>query len=90
MLTMDHKEEARNWMKIESNLEKFLFYIHNMDECRDILLQCNILYSQLHHKYEKKTLGCTLTSIRKNLNLQLSPKLEMAKSAKVQCSRSLR
>ena len=26
---------------------EILFYIYNVDECRDILLHCNILYSQL-------------------------------------------
>jgi hypothetical protein len=40
---MDYKEEAKNWMKIG----KRIFYIHNVDECRYILLHCNILYSQL-------------------------------------------
>jgi hypothetical protein len=34
-------------MKIELKLEKIFFYIHNVDECKDILLHCNILCSQL-------------------------------------------
>jgi hypothetical protein len=54
MSTMDYKEEAKiwmkkpNWMKIELKKDKFLSYIHNVYECRDILLNCNILCSQLN------------------------------------------
>jgi hypothetical protein len=52
-VNMDYKEEAKMWMKkpkldeIELKHEIFLFYIHNMDECRNILLHYNILCSQL-------------------------------------------
>jgi hypothetical protein len=55
---MDYKEEAKiwmkkpkfglrsqNWMKIELKQEKILFYIHDVDECRHILLHYNILCS---------------------------------------------
>jgi hypothetical protein len=38
---------SQNWMKIKLKHENFLFYIHNMDECRNILLHYNILCSQL-------------------------------------------
>jgi hypothetical protein len=34
-------------MKIELKQENYYFYIHNVDECSDILLHCNILCSQL-------------------------------------------
>jgi hypothetical protein len=34
-------------MKIELKYEKIIFYIHNADECRDILLHCYILFNQL-------------------------------------------
>jgi hypothetical protein len=53
MSTMDYKEEAKIWMrkpKLNENRIKIgenLFYIHNVDECRNILLHCNILCSQL-------------------------------------------
>jgi hypothetical protein len=33
----------------------YYFYIHNMDECRNILLHCNILYSQLSFTANMKT-----------------------------------
>ena len=49
---MDYKEELKIWMKkpkLDENRIKIgeisFFYIHNMDECKDILLHCNILYS---------------------------------------------
>jgi hypothetical protein len=53
MSTMDSKGEAKNWMKkpkLDENRIKIgfiYFYIHNVDECRNILLHCNILCSQL-------------------------------------------
>jgi hypothetical protein len=51
-------------MKIELKYEIILFYIHNVDECRDILLHCNILCSQLSFtaNMKNKTLVCLLKS----------------------------
>jgi hypothetical protein len=52
MSTMDYKE-AKIWMKkpkLNENrikIGEFFFHIHNVDECRDILLHYNILCSQL-------------------------------------------
>jgi hypothetical protein len=53
MSAMDYKE-LKIWMKkpkLDENRIKIgeipFFYIHNMDACKDILLHCNILYSQL-------------------------------------------
>jgi hypothetical protein len=52
MSTMDYKE-AKIWMKkpkLDENRIKIgenLFYIHNVDECKNILLHCNILCSRL-------------------------------------------
>jgi hypothetical protein len=48
---MNYKEEAQIWMKkvkLDENIIKIgenFFYIHNVDECRDILLLYNILCS---------------------------------------------
>jgi hypothetical protein len=53
MSSMDYKEEAKIWMKkpkLDENRIKRgenLFYIYNVDECRNILLHYNILCSQL-------------------------------------------
>jgi hypothetical protein len=45
-------------MKIDLKLEKILFYIHNVDEYRNILLHCNILCNQgsFTANMKKKTL----------------------------------
>jgi hypothetical protein len=52
---LDEKAKCRPWIikkkpKLDDNriiIGKNLFYIHNIDECRNILLHYNILYSQL-------------------------------------------
>jgi hypothetical protein len=71
MSTMDCKEEAKIWMK-KPNLDEnrikigeILFYIHNVDKCRDILLHCNILCSQLSSTANKikETLVLTIDSV---------------------------
>jgi hypothetical protein len=44
MSTMDYKEEAKNWIKKpkldedRNKIGEILFYIHNVNECRYILL----------------------------------------------------
>jgi hypothetical protein len=45
-------------MKIELKKENILFCIYNVDECRDILLHCNVVCSQLSFtaNMKKKTL----------------------------------
>jgi hypothetical protein len=68
MSTMDNKEEAKMWMKkpkLDDNRIKIgeFFYIHNVDECRNILLHYNILCSQLSFttNMKKRTLLYTTT-----------------------------
>jgi hypothetical protein len=61
MSNMDYKKETKIWMKkpkLNENRIKIgenLFYIHNVDECRNIWLHCNILYSQLSFITNTKT-----------------------------------
>jgi hypothetical protein len=61
MSTMDYdsEEEAKIWMKkpkydkIRIKIE-ILFYIHNVDECRNIFFHYNILVASLASPQKKK------------------------------------
>jgi hypothetical protein len=51
---MDNKEKAKFWMK---KPELDFFFVHTVDECRDILLHCNVLCSQLSFTANSLTLS---------------------------------
>jgi hypothetical protein len=51
-------------MKIKFKKEKILFYIHNVDEYRDILLHRNILYSQLSFTVNMKKITLMQTQFQ--------------------------
>jgi hypothetical protein len=60
------KEEAKSWMtmpKLDEIKTKIgvTLNIHNVNECKDFFLHCNILYSQLSFttKMKKETLNFT-------------------------------